>query len=44
MLECAVAGSAEFVVTGDGDLLVLQGFRGIPIVTVAVFLERVDGQ
>lgn len=42
VLECAVAGRAEFVVTGDGDLLVLQSFRGIPIVTVAVFLERFD--
>ena len=42
VLECAVAGRAEFVVTGDGDLLVLQNFRGIPIVTVAVFLERFD--
>jgi putative PIN family toxin of toxin-antitoxin system len=39
--ECAVAGNADMVVTGDRHLLDLKGFEGIEIVTLAVFLERV---
>jgi len=38
-LELAVAGSATAIVTGDDDLLVLDPFRHIPIMTVAAFLE-----
>jgi len=29
VLECALAGKAEFVISGDEDLLVLKGFRGV---------------
>jgi putative PIN family toxin of toxin-antitoxin system len=39
VLECAVAGEANFIVTGDNDLLELKNVRGIPIVTVAEFLQ-----
>lgn len=39
-LEAAVAGSADVIVSGDKrDLLPLQTFRSIPIVTVRTFLE-----
>lgn len=38
-LEVAVNGAASYLVTGDEDLLVLNSFRGIPIVTPAMFLE-----
>ena len=36
-LELAVNGHAELIVTGDGDLLVLSPFRGIPIITPIAF-------
>jgi putative PIN family toxin of toxin-antitoxin system len=43
VLECAVAGQADFIVTGDKDLLDLKSFRGIKIITprqFLVFLKR----
>ena len=39
VLECAVAGEATHIVTGDKDLLDLKSFRSIPIMTPAVFLR-----
>jgi putative PIN family toxin of toxin-antitoxin system len=36
-LELAVNGHAEVIVSGDADLLVLDTFRGIPIITPAAF-------
>jgi putative PIN family toxin of toxin-antitoxin system len=39
-LELAVNGRAELIVSGDADLLALDPFRGIPIVTPALFLQR----
>ncbi|NOZ63612.1 MAG: putative toxin-antitoxin system toxin component, PIN family [Caldiserica bacterium] len=39
VLESAVAGKVNFIVTGDNDLLVLSPFRNIPIVTPAKFLK-----
>ncbi len=39
-LELAVSGHADFVVSGDADLLALNPFRGIPIVTPASFVRR----
>lgn len=41
-LEVAVAGKADVIVSGDEDLLVLNPFSGIPIVTPADFLSRLD--
>jgi putative PIN family toxin of toxin-antitoxin system len=40
ILECALAGRADLVVTGDKQMLALQHWRGIAIVTLAKFLER----
>jgi putative PIN family toxin of toxin-antitoxin system len=40
-LELAVSGSADCIVSGDQDLLVLNPFRGIPIVTPRDFLSVV---
>jgi putative PIN family toxin of toxin-antitoxin system len=37
-LELAVSGAASCLVTGDKDLLVLNPFRGIPILTPSQFL------
>lgn len=39
-LELAVSGQAECIVTGDDDLLVLNPFRGIEILTVQEFLGK----
>ncbi len=39
ILELAVNGNATYIVTGDADLLVLNPFRGIEIVTPAEFLR-----
>jgi putative PIN family toxin of toxin-antitoxin system len=39
ILEVAVNGQAQVVVTGDGDLLVLNPFRGIPIMKPVDYLK-----
>ena len=39
-LELAVSGKADCIVSGDADLLVLNPFRGIPILTPREFLTR----
>lgn len=36
-LELAVNGRADLIVSGDADLLALDTFRGIPIITPAAF-------
>lgn len=41
ILELAVNGQADAIVTGDRDLLELGSYQSIPIVTPACFLERV---
>ena len=38
LLEVAVIGRADCLVTGDQDLLILNPFQGIPILTPAGFL------
>ena len=38
-LELAVSGNATCIVSGDADLLVLNPFQDIPILTVQEFLE-----
>jgi putative PIN family toxin of toxin-antitoxin system len=40
-LETAILGRGNCIVSGDQDLLVLDPFRGIPILTPAAYLERV---
>ncbi|WP_025782607.1 putative toxin-antitoxin system toxin component, PIN family [Candidatus Synechococcus spongiarum] len=39
VLEAAINGKATFIVTGDADLLVLNPFREMEIVTPAQFLQ-----
>ena len=39
-LELAVNGGADVIVSGDADLLVLNPFRGIAIISPAVFVQR----
>jgi putative PIN family toxin of toxin-antitoxin system len=42
IVECAVAGSAEYIVTGDGHLLELENYQGIEIVTPATFIIMLE--
>jgi uncharacterized protein len=42
-LEPAVNGRADLIVSGDADLLALNPFREIPIVTPAIFVPGVTG-
>jgi putative PIN family toxin of toxin-antitoxin system len=41
-LELAVNGAADFIISGDADLLSLTAFRNIAIVTPALFLARLN--
>lgn len=42
ILETALIGSCNYIVSGDKDLLVLQNYEGIAIVAPAEFLSMVD--
>jgi predicted nucleic acid-binding protein len=39
LLGCAEAGAADYLVTGDEDLLAVGRFRGLAIVTAREFLS-----
>lgn len=39
ILECAVEGAADVIVSGDHHLLDLGSYRGIPVVRVAEYLD-----
>jgi putative PIN family toxin of toxin-antitoxin system len=43
-LELAVSGKADCIVSGDEDLLVLNPFRGIPVLTPREFLSSFSQQ
>jgi putative PIN family toxin of toxin-antitoxin system len=42
VLECAVKGRADYIVTGDRHLLKLGSYEAIPIVTVRQFLDAAE--
>ncbi len=42
ILECAFDGKADFIVTGDPDLLSLKEFKGIKIITAKEFLDKIS--
>jgi uncharacterized protein len=44
VLECAVAGRADYIVSGDRHLLQLSAYASIPIVTARQFLDAVMPQ
>lgn len=44
VLAAALAASADLIVSGDADLLVLETFRDIPILAPAAALERIAEQ
>lgn len=39
LLELAVSGNADYLITGDDDLLVLNPFQGVKILTPAAWSE-----
>ena len=40
-LECALELGAEYIVSGDSDLLELHSYMGMPILSSRAFLERI---
>lgn len=40
IIECAIEGNADFIVTGDQHLLKLYRWEGINIVTPRIFLDK----
>ena len=43
-VECAVAGEAGYIITGDDHLLALGEYAGIRILTPAAFVVLVEGE
>lgn len=39
-LDLAVNGKADFLITGDDDLLVLNSFQDVEIMTAVAFVNR----
>jgi putative PIN family toxin of toxin-antitoxin system len=44
VLACAVAGRADFIVSGDADLLDLGAYQSIRIVSPAAFLTMLESE
>jgi uncharacterized protein len=42
VLACAIGGKADFIVSGDKDLLVLSQYENIPILSADQFLEQLS--
>jgi len=40
ILECALLANADYIITGDVDLLILEEFRGIKIITANEYLNH----
>ncbi len=41
ILACAAKGKADYIITGDSDLLEISPFRRIKIITPSQFLKRI---
>lgn len=41
IISCALSAEADYIVTGDHDLLTLGQIRGIQIVTARTFVEKI---
>lgn len=42
VVACAVEGKADYIVSGDQDLLVLEIFQGVQIITPRQFVELIS--
>jgi predicted nucleic acid-binding protein len=40
ILECAVEGTADAIVTGDKAMLAIGGYEGIRLITLADYLDK----
>lgn len=40
ILECAVGGNAEVIVTGDKAMLALGEYEGVQLITLAAYLDK----
>ncbi len=40
ILECAIAGQAAAIVTGDRDMLALESYREVKILSLSAYLEQ----
>lgn len=43
VLACALAAHVDAIVSGDADLLDLKNFQGIPILTAAQAIAKIEG-
>jgi putative PIN family toxin of toxin-antitoxin system len=41
-LECGILGKVNYIITGDDDLLILDHYENIKIVTVKKYLEMIN--
>lgn len=41
IIDCAVAASADIIVSGDRHLIDLKEIQGIPVITPAMFAEKI---
>ena len=42
ILECAVLGNVDFIISGDGDLLSLKEFQRIPIIMASEYIDKIE--
>ncbi|MCL2041524.1 MAG: putative toxin-antitoxin system toxin component, PIN family [Bacteroidales bacterium] len=42
ILECAVWGNVDFIISGDNDLLSLKEFQEIPIITASEYINKIE--
>jgi putative PIN family toxin of toxin-antitoxin system len=41
VISCAIEGHADFIISGDQDLIKLESYKGVRIVTPATFLQLI---
>jgi len=44
IIECAILGDVNFIISGDNDLLSLKKSQGIPIITPSDYMDIVENQ
>ena len=42
ILECAVLGNVDFIISGDNDLLSLKEFQGIHVIAASEYIGKVE--
>ena len=44
ILALAIDGNVDYIITGDKDLLALNGFRGKKIITINEFIKNLNSE